>query len=108
MSYTEQDAEKAVQWMIENAAAIARARKERWRAEEMLKPTKALLMAQHADKPVNAQEREALSAPRYQEAIDRAAEAVEQDELFRALSKATEMKVDVWRSMQANLRATRV
>lgn len=106
--YTEADAEKAVSWLIENAGAIARARRDRWKAEEMLKPTKALLMAQHADKPVNAQEREALSSPKYQEAIDRAAAAVEQDEMFRALTKAAEMKVDVWRSMQANLRATRV
>jgi hypothetical protein len=108
MSYTEQDAEKAVQWLIENATAIADARSERWKAEEMLKPTKALIMAMHADKPVNAQEREALSDPRYLKAIDDAAAAVEADEKYRALSKAAEMKVDVWRSMQANLRATRV
>ncbi len=108
MAYTESDAEKAVQWLIENAQAIADARSERWKAEEMLKPTKALLMAEHADKPVNAQEREALSSPRYQQAIERAAEAVRADELNRALVKAAEMKVEVWRSMQANLRATRV
>jgi hypothetical protein len=108
MSYTEQDAEKAVKWLIDNAEQIAAARSERWKAEEMLKPTKALLMAQHADKPVNAQEREALSAPRYLEAIDRAAEAVRADELNRALVKAAEMKIEVWRSQQANLRATRV
>jgi hypothetical protein len=108
MSYTEQDAEKAVQWLIESAGAVAKARSERWRAEEMLKPTKALLMAEHLDKPVSAQEREALKSPRYQEAIDRAAAAIEADELNRARIKAAEMKVEVWRSMQANLRATRV
>lgn len=108
MSYTEQDAEKTVQWLIEHSVAIADARAERFRAEEMLKPTKALLMAQYADKPVNAQEREALSDPRYQAAIDRAAEAVKQDELLRARVKAAEMKIEVWRSQQANLRATRV
>lgn len=108
MSYTEQDAEKAVQWLIENAEKIARARADRWKAEEMLKPTRALIMAEHADKPVNAQEREALSSPRYAEAIERAADAVREDELNRALVKAAEMKIEVWRSEQANLRATRV
>lgn len=108
MSYNEADAEKAVQWLIENAAKIADARAERWKAEEMLKPTKALLMAQHADKPVNAQEREALSDARYQAAIDRAADAIKADELNRARVKAAEMKIEVWRSQQANLRATRV
>lgn len=108
MSYSEADAEKAVQWLIENAQAIADARADRWKAEEMLKPTKALIMAEHADKPVNAQEREALSHPRYLEAISAAAEAVKTDELFRARVKAAEMKIEVWRSQQANLRATRV
>ncbi|MGE0406245.1 MAG: hypothetical protein AB7F35_29745 [Acetobacteraceae bacterium] len=108
MSYTEQDAEKAVQWLIENAPAIADARAERFRAEEMLKPTKALLMAQHPDMPVSAQEREALRSPKYQEALDRAADAVRVDELNRALVKAAELKIEVWRSQQANLRATRV
>lgn len=108
MSYTEQDAEKAVQWLIENAAAGAALRADRWRAEEMLKPTKALIMSQHADKAVNAQEREALSDPRYLEAIASATKAIEADELHRARVKAAEMKVDVWRSMQANLRSARV
>jgi hypothetical protein len=108
MSYTEQDAERAVQWLIDAAQGIAKTRAERWRAEEMLKPTRALLMAEHAAKPVNAQEREALSDPRYQAAIDRAAAAIEADELNRARVKAAEMKVDVWRSQQANLRGARV
>lgn len=108
MSYNEADAEKAVKWLIDNAEQIAGARAERWKAEEMLKPTKALLMAQHSDKPVNAQEREALSDPRYQAAIDRAADAIKADELNRARVKAAEMKIEVWRSQQANLRATRV
>lgn len=108
MSYTEADAEKAVQWLIDAAAAIAKTRAERWRCEEMLKPTRALLMAEHAGLPVSAQEREALADPRYQAAIDRAAAAIEADELNRARVKAAEMKVDVWRSQQANLRGARV
>lgn len=108
MSYSEADAEKAVQWLIENAQAIADARADRWKAEEMLKPTKALVMAEHADKPVNAQEREALCSRQYQDALERAAEAVKADELFRARVKAAEMKIEVWRSQQANLRAARV
>jgi len=108
MSYTESDAEKAIEWLIASAPSIAKTRAERWKAEEMVKPTKALLMSQHADKPVNAQEREALCDPRYQAALDRAAAAIEADELNRARVKAAEMKIDVWRSMQANLRSTRV
>lgn len=108
MSYTEQDAEKAVSWLIENAPKIAQARADRWKAEEMLKPTKALIMADHADMPVNAQERIALSSDRYIEAVDRAAVAVRTDELNRALVKAAEMKIEIWRSQQANLRSARV
>ena len=108
MTYTVEAAEKAVQWLIDHAEDIAAARAERVKREEMLKPIRSVIMAQYADKPVGVQEREALAHPKYAEAVDALAEAVKRDETNRALVKAAELKVEVWRSMQANLRATRV
>lgn len=93
---------------VGNRSAEARAR--RTYIEEFRKSKKALLMVQ-AEKAgitaANAQERYAYAHPEYLELLEGLRQAVEEDgKLYLALERAR-LKVEVWRTRQANDRAER-
>lgn len=105
---TDDDVEKALDWLRDNAADIGEAKKMAIKSEHMLKHIKALVMKHHADLPVSAQEREALASDRYAQAMDVAAEAAGTFERMKSLREAAALKIEVWRSMGANYRAMKI
>ncbi len=93
---------KCVEFIQANAAKFAKAKAERIYIEESLRSIKALAMQHHADKPVNAQEREAYASEAYRVALDGLKVAVETEEALRWKMVAAQAKVEVWRTMSAN------
>ena len=101
---TEDDAERAVQWLVENASAAAKARAERIYLDEYRKSLKARLMRESGQESLGAQEREAYAHPDYGAHLDAMRDAIEADEKIRWLHSAAEARIDAWRTQQANLR----
>lgn len=101
----EQDVERAIQWMIDNASKAAEARANREFVEQFRKTLKAQVMKEHASSPLGVQEREAYADARYVAHLDALREAVERDERMRWLMTAAETRVSAWQTQQRGLRA---
>ena len=98
---------KAVDFIIKNSAAYAKAKAERVLLEEFRKSKKALLMKEALKAGVeaaNAQEREAYADPEYVELLHGLAAAIEREEELKWKLEAARMKTDIWRTEQANNR----
>lgn len=100
------DPQSAVDYMVKSAPVYAKARSERVYLEEFRKSKKALLMQQHSDKPIGAQEREAYAHPEYIGLLAALRVAVEAEENARWMLIAAQTRVEVWRSQEASNRAT--
>ena len=105
---TEQEVERALDWLTQNAAAAAKARAERLYVEDFAKVLKARLMAEHDNLSAVLQERHALADDRYLTHLDAIREAVERDEKNRFLRAAAETKIAAWQTMSATERAMKL
>ena len=81
---TDEDVDKAVDFLRNTAEQSAKYKAERVYLDEYRKSLKALLMKNHLDLPVSAQEREAYASPVYIQHLE------------------------AWRSMSANIRAIKI
>ena len=99
--------EKAMQWLVDNSEAIAKARALRSMMEHKRKAVVALVMAMHADKPLGAQEREAHASLEYQKWLKEYQEAVEHDELLSARAEGAKELIRLYQTMSANARGIR-
>ncbi len=95
-------AEAAVEWMIENGSALAAAKADVVKADDMLKHTRALAMSMSEEKSAAAQEREAYCSKAYLDAVEKRREAVYAAEKMKAEWRAAEMTVDFWRSLNSS------
>lgn len=100
---TAQRAQDATEWIVHNAPNIARLKGNRDRAEYMLKVARAFAF-EAAEGTVAAREHAALRSDQYQEAIETHTQAVIEHETALGLRKAAETLIDVWRSLNSNLR----
>lgn len=104
---SDEEAEKACDYMRDNAAAAAQARANRAYVEEYRKSIKAAIMKENASAPLGAQERDAYADPRYIAHLQAIKEAVEIDEKYRFLMAAAEAKLSAWQTLSANERGAR-
>ena len=105
---TDEDVEKAVDFLINTSEKAAKYKAERIYLTEYRKSLKALLMKDNLDLPISAQEREAYASPVYISHLDSLRSAIERDEKQRFLRIAAEAKIEAWRSMSANIRAIKL
>ena len=105
---SDDDIEKAVNWLKNNSDTSAKYKAERIYLEEYRKSLKALIMKDHVDLPVSAQEREAYADSRYINHLKAMKIAIEKDEKQRFLRVSCEAKIEAWRSMSANLRSIKI
>lgn len=105
---TDEDVDKAVNWLRDNAEESAKARASRIYMEEFRKSLKALLMKKFVDLPISAQEREAYAHEDYVNHLRAIKIAVEKDERMRFLRVSAEAKIEAWRSMSANIRSIKI
>jgi hypothetical protein len=105
---SDDDIEKALDYLRASTNKAAQARAERAYVEEFRKSIKASIMKEHVDQPLGAQEREAYDDPRYREHLQAIKEAVYADEYQRFAREAALAKIEAWRTQCSNRRADRV
>lgn len=98
------DPNKAVDYLIEHSEAYAKAKADRVYLEQFRKSKKALLMGQCAEKAVNAREQFAYAHPEMLQLIEGLKAAIEREETLKWRLTAAELRVEVWRSQNANNR----
>ena len=101
----DRDPHKAVDYILLNGKRFAKAKSDRVYIEEFRKSLKAIIMKRSSEIAVNAQEREAYSDPEYIKLLDGLREAVEVEEKLRWDLLGAELRVEIWRTEQANNRA---
>lgn len=105
---SEAEVEKALDWLRDSAGDIGEAKALAVKTEKMVKHIKALVMKQHADLGIGAQEREAYASDIYCNAIDAEASAAGKYEKMKALREAAAMKIEAWRTASSNYRAMKI
>ena len=97
----------AVDFLLKNAGMFAKAKAERVYLEEFRKSKKALLMQEAFCAGVDTmtgQERDAYARTEYQELLKGLREAIEIEERLRWQLTGAQLRVDIWRTNQANNR----
>lgn len=102
---TDEEAEKALDWLVKNARPLGDAKETLVKSERMVDRTKAVVMKRHSDLPVSAQEREAKASPELEAAYIDEAKAAGHYEYMRALKDAAMARLDAWRTLRASERA---
>jgi hypothetical protein len=105
---TDDEIDRALDYLRDNADEAAKARAERVYVEEYRKVIKATLMKEHGQLSAVLQEREAYSDARYVAHLDAIREAVFRDEKHRFLRSAAEAKIESWRTQSSNYRAMKI
>lgn len=102
---TDDEIDKALDYLRDNARDAAQAKADRVYVEEYRKVLKAQLMKEHGTLSGVLQEREAYSDPRYIEHLEAIRQAVISDEQHRFMRVAAEAKIEAWRTQSSNMRA---
>jgi DNA-binding transcriptional regulator YbjK len=104
---TDDEIHRAVNFLAENAKRCGELRAQRVYMEEMRKSLKAVLMNDTTGS-VGAREQFAYSHQRYQDHLEGLKNAVQADEENKALRSAAELKIEVWRTENANMRSLKI
>lgn len=104
---SDDDAERAVDFLRDSAQQAAQARADRAFAEEYRRCMKALIMSTSDGKYENSRERDALCSDDYIKHLESIKDAIFRDELFRSQREAALAKIQAWQTQSANLRGSR-
>jgi hypothetical protein len=99
------DANKAVDFIIQNSQKFAHAKAERTYIENFLRSKKSILMSQSTDSTIGGQERDAYRHPEYLALIEGLKEAVEVEETLKWKLIAAQARIDIFRTLEASNRA---
>jgi hypothetical protein len=102
---SDDDIEKAVDYLRSSAREAAQARAEALYLEGHLKALKASLKVRSKAGSNAAQEDEALASDDYRTALEGYKVAVEMDAFHKFKREAAVAMIDAWRTQQSNLRA---
>jgi hypothetical protein len=102
---TDDEIDKALDYLRDNAREAAQAKANRVYVEEYRKVIKAQIMKEHGKLSAVLQEREAYADPRYAQHLQAIKQAVEIDEGHRFLRGAADAKIEAWRTQSSNTRA---
>jgi len=90
---------------LKHAALFAKAKAERTYIEQYRKSLKGILMKRSMETAIGAQEREAYAHPEMVELLKGLQAAVEIEEKLKWDITAAELRVEIWRTEQADNRA---
>ncbi len=99
------DPHEAINFMIKNAEAYAKAKAEVTYLEEFRKSKKAILFGSAVGNTIADRDNYAYAHPEYQELLKGLQEAVEKAEALKWMLVAAQARIDVWRSQEASNRA---
>lgn len=100
---TEQQVERALDYIRDNSDDFGAAKSVRAHLEQFRKSKKAMLM-QKIDGPEHVRAAYAYSHPEYLTLLNDLKAAVAEEESLKWKLKAAELKVEAWRTQQANNR----
>jgi len=100
------DPDKAVTYILAHSKEYADAKAARRYLEEFRKSKKAILFSEAPDGTIQAKEAYAYSHPDYLQLLEGLREAIRIEEKLRYDLEAARLRVDVWRTTQANERYT--
>lgn len=101
---TDESVEKALDFLRDSADGCAKKRAERLYLDDFSRALKAQIMSEHLAEPLGAQERHAYADVRYRNHLEALKLAIFEDEKARFLMDAARVKLEVWRTFQANER----
>ena len=101
---TDNEAEKAANYIRDNADAYAKAKAERGYLQEFRKSKKAMLINTQKDGTILEKESYAYSHPEYIQILEAIRIAEEEEIKLLWMMKAAEMKTDIFRTQSANNR----
>ena len=101
---TDHSPHKAIDYILLNAAKFAKAKAERTYIEHYRKSLKAMLMKRSMETAIGAQEREAYAHPDMIELLKGLQVAVEIEEKLKWDLTAADLRIQCWRTEQANFR----
>ena len=105
---TDEDVERALDFLTTNSIAAAKARAERSYVEDYAKVIKALIMKEHAGSSGIVQEREAYADGRYLQHLEAIRMAVEEDSKMTFLRQAAVARIEAWRTQCSNERGVKL
>lgn len=105
---SDSELEKALDWLRDHAETIGKAKSRVVKAGHMLKHIEALEFKRSDAKSAEAKKADARTSARYLAAIIEDAEATGEYEAMKSLREAAALKIEAWRSEQANFRAMRI
>lgn len=105
---TDEEVERAVDWLRDNAEEAAQARADRVHLEQFRKSKKAMLMKDCNESSIGAQEVYAYAHQEYLALLDGLKEAVKRDAKMQFLREAAAAKIEAWRTMNANMRSVKL
>lgn len=105
---TEAEIDKALDFLRDNAQAIGDAKARVIRAGHMVKHVEALAFKASEERSAEAKKADARASEAYVAAIYEDAVAAGEYEKLRSLREAAALKIEAWRSEQANYRAMRI
>jgi rhamnose utilization protein RhaD (predicted bifunctional aldolase and dehydrogenase) len=105
---TDADLEKALDFLRDSAKEIGDAKARLVMAGHMVKHIEAIESKMSSEKSAEGRKADARCSARYMAAIEEDAAATGSYEAYRALREAAALKIEAWRSEQANFRAMRI
>lgn len=105
---TDDEVEKALCYLRDNAVKAAQARAAKAYMEEYRKVVKAQIMREAMSDSLGSQESRAYSDDRYVQHLKAMREAIEKDEYHRWMMVAAEAKIEAWRTQCSNQRAMKI
>ena len=105
---SDEELEKALDWLRDSANAAGEAKARAVRAGHMIKHVEALETKMSAEKSVEARKADARCSLRYVAAIEEDAVAAGEYEKMRSLREAASLKIEAWRSEQATWRSMKL
>jgi len=105
---SDEELSKALDYLRDSAGAIGDAKARAVRAGHMLKHIEALLMKGSGEKSAEARKADARCSEKWLEAVEEDAIAAGEYEKLKSLREAAALKIEAWRSEQANYRAMKI
>lgn len=105
---TDEELEKSLDWLRDNAAKLGAAKKRTVKAGHMLKHVEALEFKISDARSADAKRADARTSKRYMDAIEEDATAAGEYERLKALREAAALKIEAWRTEQANYRSMKI
>lgn len=105
---TDEELSKALDWLRDNAKDMGDAKARLIKAERNLSHTEALLIRLSTASNAEGRKAEARTDQRWLDAATEEALAAGEFEKMRALREAAALKIEAWRSEQANFRSMKI